>query len=63
MEVIERRVGKTGIWTFVLRTEDGKIIARSEWGTNYEFNEKEWFELPILTSATSETKLTKMIYG
>jgi hypothetical protein len=43
----ERRIGNTGIWTFVLKTEDGKIIARSEWGTNYEFSESHWLALLI----------------
>jgi len=47
----EKRHGKTGIWTFVLKTPDGKIIARSEWGTNYEFHEKQWLELPVVESS------------
>lgn len=45
----ERRLGNTGVWTFVLKTPEGKILAQSEWGTNYEFNEKQWLELLILS--------------
>lgn len=43
-----KRQGNTGVWTFVLKTPEGKILARSEWGTNYEFSEAQWLELPIL---------------
>lgn len=32
----------------MLKTPEGKIIARAEWGTNYLFNEKEWNELPVI---------------
>lgn len=42
----ERRQGKTGVWTFVIKIDGGKILATSEWGTNYEFDEAQWKELP-----------------
>jgi hypothetical protein len=29
-----------------MTTPAGTIIATSEWGTNYEFAEKQWLELP-----------------
>lgn len=45
----EKRQGNTGLWTFVLETPEGKVIACSEWGTNYEFNKKEWEALPLVT--------------
>lgn len=44
----ERRQGNTGVWTFVLKTGDGKILARSAWGTNYEFDEAYWQQLPLM---------------
>jgi len=43
-----KRQGKTGIWTFVMTTKEGKILATSEWGTNYEFAETQWNALPII---------------
>ncbi len=46
----EKRQGKTGVWTFVMKTPEGKIMATSEWGTNYEFNEAEWQALPVINS-------------
>ena len=46
----EIRKGNTGTWTFVLKMPEGKILARSQWGTNYEFHEKQWSELPIIWS-------------
>ena len=42
----EKRKGNTGVWTFVTITGEGKVLATSEWGTNYEFNRKEWADLP-----------------
>lgn len=47
-EIIEKRQGKTGVWTFVLKTPEGKILATSAWGTNYEFAEQSWKELPLV---------------
>lgn len=43
----ERRIGRTGIWTFVMETGDGKILATSGWGTNYEFTKAYWHALLI----------------
>lgn len=43
-----KRQGKTGIWVFVMKIEAGKILARSEWGTNYEFDERYWLALPVI---------------
>jgi hypothetical protein len=42
----EWRQGKTGVWVFVMETPDGKVLATSEWGTNYEFAKAEWEGLP-----------------
>lgn len=44
----EQRQGNTGVWEFVLKTADGKILALSEWGTNYEFDEAYWLKLPLI---------------
>jgi hypothetical protein len=44
----EKRQGKTGVWKFMLETPEGKILACSEWGTNYEFAKKEWQDLPLV---------------
>ncbi len=44
----EKRQGKTGVWTFLLKTPEDRIIATSEWGTNYEFHEQQWLEIPII---------------
>lgn len=44
----ERRQGKTGVWMFVIKIDGGKILATSEWGTNYEFDEAQWNELPVI---------------
>lgn len=43
-----KRQGKTGVWTFVMATDDGKVLATSEWGTNYEFDLDHWERLPII---------------
>lgn len=43
-----KRQGKTGIWTYVTDTADGKILATAEWGTNFEFNKAEWDALPVI---------------
>ena len=51
-EPIEKRQGATGVWTLVLKTDDGKVIATSEWGSNYEFAEKQWLELPLIENIT-----------
>jgi hypothetical protein len=50
----EMRQGNTGVWTFVIKTPEGKIIARSEWGTNYEFDEKQWLELKTCQTPEKE---------
>lgn len=47
-----KRQGKTGIWTLVLIQPTGKILACSEWGTNYEFTKQEWEALPIFNEKT-----------
>lgn len=45
----EQRRGATGVWTFVLKNpESGHIVARAEWGKNYNFAAKEWEALPIV---------------
>jgi len=44
----ELRQGQTGRWEKVLVQPDGKILARSEWGTNYEFAPREWAALPLI---------------
>lgn len=44
----KRRQGKTGVWEFVLKTGEGKILALSAWGTNYEFDEAYWLKLPLI---------------
>lgn len=47
-----KRKGNTGIWAFVMFTnaEDGtqRVMATSEWGTNYEFHPEFWEKLPIV---------------
>jgi hypothetical protein len=43
----QTRKGNTGIWTFVMITEEGNVMATSEWGTNYEFDPMYWELLPI----------------
>lgn len=43
-----KRKGNTGIWTFVMLTGEGKVIAISEWGTNYEFHPDYWAALPVV---------------
>ena len=45
---IQKRQGKTGVWTFVIKIDGGKILATSEWGTNYEFDEKQWGALTVI---------------
>ena len=54
-----KRQGKTGKWTFVLETSEGKILATSEWGTDYEFNKKQWEELPIIEEENETNKINK----
>lgn len=44
----DQRRGATGVWTFVLKAPDGHIVARSEWGTNYDFAVKQWEALPLV---------------
>lgn len=44
----ERRQGKTGVWTFVMKTPEGYVLATSALGTNYIFAAKEWGELPLV---------------
>lgn len=46
----ETRRGNTGIWTFVLRTAEGKVLATSAWGRNHFFDEREWQALPLIES-------------
>ena len=43
-----KRKGNTGVWTFVMIDPDGKVIATSEWGTNYKFDLRFWEMLPIV---------------
>lgn len=43
-----KRKGNTGIWTLVLETNDGKVLATSEWGTNYLFSKAYWEMLPLI---------------
>lgn len=43
-----KRKGHTGIWTFVMETPEGKVLATSEWGTNYEFDKRFWEMLPVV---------------
>ncbi len=43
-----KRQGNTGIWTFVMVTGDGKVLATSEWGTNYLFTQQCWEALPVV---------------
>lgn len=45
---LEKRRGNTGVWTFILETPDGKILAAAEWGTNYEFEKAQWLALPVV---------------
>lgn len=64
----ETRQGKTGIWTFVLKTDEGKILATSQWGTNYEFQEKAWSDLPLICadevkSVTQKEPWHKRFFG
>ena len=47
-ELLEKRRGNTGIWTYVLRTGNGTIIGLSAWGTNYEFTEDAWNAMPLV---------------
>lgn len=53
---IERRRGVTGVWKFVLTTGEGKILALSAWGTNYEFNAKQWAALPLESDSEELTR-------
>jgi len=41
----EIRLGQTGRWTLLIVMDDRNVLARSEWGTAYEFPEKQWREL------------------
>jgi hypothetical protein len=43
----EKRLGKTGVWEFVMFTKHGTVLARSEWGINYEFDPMFWELLPV----------------
>ena len=53
----ERRQGKTRVWEMVIVTGEGKILATSEWGTNYELDKACWEALPVLRpEATQETE-------
>ena len=47
-KTVEKRRGKTGTWTFVLETPEGKVLATAEWGRNYLFAKEQWESLPIL---------------
>jgi hypothetical protein len=44
----QKRIGNTGEWAFVLETPEGKILATSSWGTNYEFAKAQWEAMPVL---------------
>lgn len=43
----ERRQGKASVWTFV-DERDGKIIAKADWGSDFEFDPLFWAQLPLL---------------
>jgi len=47
---IERRKGATGVWIFVKETDDGRIMAMSEWGTVHFFTANLWYKLPAIPS-------------
>lgn len=51
MNQAEQRRGNTGVWTFVLLTPEGYVLARSAWGTNYKFTKAAWDALPLVEEA------------
>jgi hypothetical protein len=43
-----KRQGNTGVWTYVMTTPSGEVIATSAWGSNYLFDQRSWEALPII---------------
>lgn len=41
-----KRQGKTGVWMFVELFNNDRVMACSEWGTNYVFDVRYWNLLP-----------------